>query len=44
MLTVGLVVGAVLAGPLGFAFGRFAARDRRVEHVQYVAPSLRRSL
>lgn len=41
-LSIGLVAGAVLTGPLGFLLGTFARRDRRV--TRYVTPSLRRNV
>ncbi|HET9748348.1 MAG TPA: hypothetical protein VFS06_03505 [Casimicrobiaceae bacterium] len=42
MLSIGLVLGAVVAGPLGFVLGCFAARDRRTERVHVMTPTLRR--
>lgn len=44
MLSIGIVIGAALAGPVAFVLGLFVAADRRVSHERAdIRPALRRS-
>lgn len=44
ILSVGLIAGIVIAGPVGFALGRFERTDRRVVRELDVSSLLRRSV